>query len=148
MAVIYFSGSISGGRGDVDLYIHFVEALQRNGHRVLAGNVTAREIDHSGESGTPRSIFERDMKWLREAAAAGGLLVAEVSTPSHGVGYEIATARYLHEMPVICLYRRREGGRCSAMIAGDPGIHFLEYEATDLESAVSELLRKVGQIRE
>ena len=43
-------------------------------------------------------------------------LVAEVSTPSHGVGYEIAMALNLRK-PVLCLYR--QGARISKMITGN-----------------------------
>jgi hypothetical protein len=47
--------------------------------------------------------------------------------PSTGVGYEVATMRYHHRRPVICLYRREHTQRCSAMIAGDPGIELIDY---------------------
>jgi hypothetical protein len=54
--------------------------------------------------------------------------VAEVSTPSTGVGYEIATARYRDSIPVICLYRPAFTKRCSAMVAGDREIVLIQYD--------------------
>src|ERR1043165_1272201 len=98
---IYFSGSISGGRGDVTTYRRMIEALEKDGHRVLAGSVAAEHISDAGDPLSARDVFDRDLKWIEEA----DVLVAEVSTPSTGVGYEIAAARYRYGIPVICLYR-------------------------------------------
>jgi nucleoside 2-deoxyribosyltransferase len=121
---IYFGGAISGGRGDVAHYKAVVEALRAEGHRVLAGAVTAEEVTDGGEALDPCEIFDRDLGWLEEA----DVLVAEVSTPSTGVGYEIAAARYRYGTPVICLYRAAVTKRCSAMVAGDPEIVLIEYD--------------------
>ncbi len=124
---IYFSGSISGGREDVQTYRSIVSALEADGHRVLAGSVTASHITADGEPLGDRNIFDRDVAWIDEAAKAGGVLVAEVSRPSIGVGYEIAMARYRFNMAVICLYRPAFTRRCSGMVAGDEGIRMIEY---------------------
>ncbi len=48
----------------------------------------------------PGDVYERDTAWIRACDA----LVAEVSTPSHGVGYEVAYALSLGK-PVLCVYR-------------------------------------------
>ncbi len=52
------------------------------------------------------------MEWLISA----DVIIAEVTTPSLGVGYEIGRAAALHK-PILCLYR---GGDmpASSMIAG------------------------------
>jgi nucleoside 2-deoxyribosyltransferase len=135
LATIYFSGSITGGREDIALYGRMIDALEADGHRVLAGAVAAEQITDGGEALALGEIFSRDIRWLNES----DVVVAEVSTPSHGVGYEIAYARYVRRIPVIALYRRGRTKRCSAMISGDPGIRLLEYE--DVE-AVLESLRE------
>lgn len=135
MVPIYFSGSISGGRGDVELYCRLVDALDRAGFRVNAGNVTNREIGAAGEALDAKAIFERDLAWLEEVARDGGALVAEVTTPSLGVGYEIAAARYRFRIPVVALFRPAAGRRCSAMVSGDPGVTLIEYAESDLEAA-------------
>ena len=135
MANIYFSGSITGGREDVALYRRMIDALEADGHRVLAGAVGAEHIGAGGEALALAEIFARDIRWLDES----DVVVAEVSTPSHGVGYEIAYARYVRRIPVIALYRRGRTKRCSAMISGDPGVRMLEYDDVD---AVLESLRQ------
>ncbi len=120
---IYFAGAISGGRGDVARYREIVAALESDGYRVLAGAVAAEHVTASGEALDSCAIFDRDLDWI----AAADVLVAEVSMPSTGVGYEIATARYRYEIPVICLYRPAHTSRCTAMVAGDRGIELIEY---------------------
>lgn len=121
---IYFGGSISGGRGDLEQYKMIVAALEADGHRVLAGAVAAEHVTDGGEPLGGRAIFERDLAWIAQA----DVLVAEVSTPSTGVGYEIATARYKYAIPVICLYRPAFTKRCTAMVAGDAEIVLIEYD--------------------
>ena len=50
---------------------------------------------------TPRQVYERDMAWLAECEA----VVAEVTTPSLGVGYEIAEALHLRKPVSACTAR-------------------------------------------
>ena len=140
-STIYFSGAISGGRGDVATYRRIIEALERDGHRVIAGAVAAEHVGAGGEGLDARDIFERDMRWLDEA----DVLVAEVSTPSTGVGYEIAVARYVHDIPVICLYRPAFTTRCTAMVAGDSGIQLLEYTDDSLDDLLARLSRALRE---
>ena len=138
-ATIYFSGSISGGRQDVGLYLRIVDHLEAKGHRVLAGAVATESVSAAGEALGERAIFKRDMAWIAEAAAAGGVLVADVSVPSTGVGYEIAVARYRFDMPVIALYRPAHTSHCSAMIRGDAGIVTIDYDEEGLEDLFERL---------
>ncbi len=130
---IYFAGAISGGRDDMARYRDIVVALESEGHRVIAGAVAAENIGADGERLESAAIFERDMDWLADA----DILVAEVSKPSTGVGYEIATARQRHGIPVVCLYRPAYTERCSAMVRGDRGIDLIEYENAE------EMLRRL-----
>jgi 2'-deoxynucleoside 5'-phosphate N-hydrolase len=145
MKTIYFSGSISGGREDRTFYRRIVNALENAGHRVYAGAVTSESIDAAGEPLEPVQIFERDLRWIEEVAQAGGVLVAEVSRPSIGVGYEIAAARYRYNLPVICLYRPAFTSRCSGMIAGDRDIQLIEYTEEVFDGAVDHLIRLLSE---
>ena len=106
---------------------------------MLAGAVAAEHVGAGGESIEAPAIFDRDLGWIADA----DVLVAEVSVPSTGVGYEIATARYRHSIPVICLYRPAYTKRCSAMISGDRGIDLIEYtETTEMLSRLRSALAK------
>ena len=72
--------------------------------------------------------------------------VAEISVPSLGVGYEIAYATRIRQIPVIALYRRTFTQRCSAMIAGDPGVRLIQYEdASAILPELLESLRRLGR---
>jgi 2'-deoxynucleoside 5'-phosphate N-hydrolase len=123
---IYFAGAISGGRADVSHYRTIVQALEEAGHYVLAGAVASEEVSAHGENIDAGAIWTRDLSWIEEA----DVLVAEVSLPSTGVGYEVATARYRYGKPVVCLYRAGHTKRCSAMIAGDSGVELIGYQET------------------
>ena len=67
------------------------------------------------------------MKFLK----ACDLVVAEVTNPSLGVGYEIGRA-IENDKKVICLYRDIENKKISAMILGSKDILSFKYQ--DLES--------------
>jgi hypothetical protein len=136
---IYFSGSITGGRADVEHYRRIVDALRAEGFAVLAGSVAAAHVGSGGDALPPREVFARDLAWL----AAAQVLVAEVSMPSLGVGYEIATARYRYGIPVIALYRPAHTARCSSMISGDDGVTLLEYDENRFAEMLETLVNKL-----
>jgi 2'-deoxynucleoside 5'-phosphate N-hydrolase len=138
---IYFSGAISGGRADVALYRRLVQVLEDEGYRVLAGAVAAEDVGAGGETLHPPDICARDLGWLDEA----DLVVAEVSVPSLGVGYEIAYATRIRQIPVIALYRKEFTQRCSAMISGDPRVQLIEYQ--DASAMLPELLESLRHLR-
>ena len=66
------------------------------------------------------------MKWIE----ASQVVIAEVSTPSIGVGIEIAHAQ-AHHIPVICLYREGTVKRLSWMVAGNDGVQLIRYRGVD-----------------
>jgi len=101
---IYFSCSITGGRDEEKTYQKLVQTLEENGHIVPTAHLSTPQVVELEEVIDPVETFIRDMKWLREADA----IVAEVSTPSHGVGYEIATALNLNK-PVFCCFQHKNG---------------------------------------
>jgi nucleoside 2-deoxyribosyltransferase len=123
---IYFAGSIRGGRQDAALYRAIIALLAEYGE-VLTEHVGSEGLMPSGEENlSDEAVYERDMAWLAEADA----VIAEVSTPSHGVGYEIARAEALNK-PVLCLYRPGTGRRLSAMLAGNLALLLERYENVD-----------------
>jgi hypothetical protein len=109
---IYFSCSLTGGRDDQPIYAAIVEALRARGHTVPTAALARADIMDEEATIDPGVVYARDVAWVRGAEA----LIAEVSTPSHGVGYEIALALMLGK-PVLCLYRA--GVRVSKMITGN-----------------------------
>jgi 2'-deoxynucleoside 5'-phosphate N-hydrolase len=119
---IYFAGSISGGRGDQAIYSAIIELLKQHG-TVLTEHFGNPLLTSAGENLADRDIHDRDLQWLRTA----DVLVAEVTTPSLGVGYEIGRAVEWRKR-VICLYRPSPERRLSGMIAGCAGITVHAYD--------------------
>ena len=120
---IYFACSISGGRKDEIAYQYMVQVLIEMGIDVPTAHIAETGIEEVDAREESRDIYERDVNWIRES----DLLVAEVSTPSHGVGYEIGYALDL-DKPVLCLYQK--GVVVSKMITGNPHplLTMMEYQ--------------------
>jgi hypothetical protein len=109
---IYFCGAILGGRQNAGIYAVIVDHLEAAGHDVLTKHVARPDVLASESGVTARQVYERDMAWLAECEA----VVAEVTTPSLGVGYELATALRLGK-PTLCLFR--QGAAVTKMITGN-----------------------------
>jgi 2'-deoxynucleoside 5'-phosphate N-hydrolase len=123
---IYFAGSIRGGRRDAPVYQSIIACLSLFGE-VLTEHVGDVSLSEKGDDGpNDRSIYDRDMAWLKEC----DILVADVSVPSLGVGYELGQAVAMKK-PVLCLYRIESDRSLSAMIAGCPGIQTAVYASID-----------------
>ena len=124
---IYFSGSIRGGREDVNIYRQIIHYLQ-SFSEVLTEHIGNSSLHSLGESQiNDQKIHDRDIELLLES----DMVIAEVTNPSLGVGYEIAKALE-YKKKVICIYRKKENKKISAMILGSPNIISLEYQ--DIES--------------
>jgi nucleoside 2-deoxyribosyltransferase len=119
--MIYFAGSIRGGRDDASIYAQLIEKLGKFG-RVLTEHIGQPNLTDSGEEASPRAIHDRDLDWVR----ASDVVVAEVTTPSLGVGYEIGCATQWQK-PVLCLFRSGTPRGLSAMISGCPDVTVREY---------------------
>lgn len=118
---IYFCGSIRGGRQDAALYHDMIVFLKQYGD-VLTEHVGDLSLTEQGNDGTAAGIWQRDTSWLKQS----DIVIAECSTPSLGVGYELAFAEAIGK-PVHVFYGK-DDGRLSAMLAGDPhfGIHIYQ----------------------
>lgn len=129
---IYFAGSIRAGREDVGLYRKIIDHLKQYGE-VLTEHVGDYSLSVEGQNQLPdKFIHDRDVEWLMRSS----VVVAEVTVPSMGVGYEIATA-VKEKIPVIGLFRSNEGKQLSAMIRGCDGVYMIDY--SDLETALPKL---------
>lgn len=118
---IYFACSVRGGRDDKDTYEQIVRFLRKN-HQVLTEFNVDKDLTPFGTQGATNATWERDMKMLNQAE----VMIAEVTTPSLGVGYEIAKAEEMN-MPILALYRPDPAKSLSAMIDGSPRISVGEY---------------------
>ena len=129
---IYFAGSIRGGRDDTDRYYEIINHLKKYGE-VLTEHVGSDSLTHKGENTlNDNQIHDRDMNWL----LSSDIIIAEVTNPSLGVGYEIGRAIECKKK-VVCLFYTKSDNRLSAMIAGSKDIVLFEYSS--LNEAISYL---------
>ena len=136
---IYFAGSIRGGRGDAAVYAQLIDHLRAYGN-VLTEHVGSPALTVLDDEGLPDdALHEQDIAWL----LGSDILVAEVSTPSLGVGYEIGRA-VEREINVLCLYRARDGRRLSAMIGGCPDVTTVTYRnVEEAKATIDQFFRNV-----
>ena len=123
---LYFACSLTGGRQDEWAYGVIVTHLERAGHEIPTAHLADPDVMELEKVSAAAEIYERDTQWIRGCNA----LIAEVSTPSHGVGYEIAYALGLSK-PVLCCYQ--EGVTVSKMILGNDsrGLTIKSYRNED-----------------
>jgi nucleoside 2-deoxyribosyltransferase len=137
---IYFACSITGGRNYEKVYQSIINALQEDGHLVPTAHLADSEVMVLEAVVSPGDVYERDISWIRACDA----LLAEISTPSHGVGYEVAFALSLGK-PVLCIFH--EGKPISKMLTGnaDPHIRVKPYQNTG--EAISIIRSFLGNIQ-
>ncbi|MEM0119471.1 MAG: nucleoside 2-deoxyribosyltransferase [Thermofilaceae archaeon] len=131
---IYLAAPMKGVRAALDTVRAIYAALREIGCEVLTPHVVDEVLDV--ERGlTPEEVYERDVKLLEEADA----LVAEVSYPSLGVGFEIAYA-LLKGKRVIALCLESRLAETSALIRGirSPNFKFVNYSG--IEDAIGKLI--------
>lgn len=127
---IYFSCSITGGRQDEGIYAALVARMIDKGHDVPTAHLSSPDAMDSEARMGACETYERDVAWVRSC----DVIVAEVSTPSHGVGYEIALGCELGK-PVLCLYQ--EGKRVSKMLTGNTHAGFQHASYRDEKEALA-----------
>ncbi len=125
---IYYAAAIRGVN-EIDnsgLNKRIIESLQKNGHEVLTEHISDELIRIVGELNlTDIQIHDRDMKWVADA----DVIIAEVSNPSLGVGYEIGRALEMGKR-ILCLYGTQTR-RLSAMIRGSEKITVTDYKTSE-----------------
>lgn len=139
---IYFAGSIRGGRQDRQKYLELIEFLSTHAE-VLTEHIGSKSLGDNGETELgDDSICQRDLEWLSSAEA----VVAEVTTPSLGVGYEIGMAEKLAK-PVLCLFDESQTEfRLSAMLSGNANLTVCRYQAIgEAKRQISEFLSSLPQ---
>ena len=120
---IYFCGSIRGGRDLAETYAKMIEILGSFGKVLTEHLGSNEEIETKDRILSDKEIHDRDLQWIVESE----LLVAEVTVPSLGVGYEIGRAIEMGK-PVLCLYRSGSEFTVSAMIAGSDDVEMKYYQ--------------------
>ena len=137
---IYFAASIRGGRKDRNKYNELIRFLSSK-VEVLTEHVGDSSLKQTGEQDfSDKEIYQRDLEWLESADA----VIAEVTNPSLGVGYELGIAEKLGK-PVLCLFDDSDHNRTlSAMISGNHKITTFRY--TTLDQAKEEIVSFIDSV--
>ncbi len=135
---IYFACSITGGRELEADYQKIVAALTADGHEIPTSHLAQSDVMENERELAPQDVYERDVNWVKNC----DVLIAEVSVPSHGVGYEIGFALCM-EKPVLCLHQK--GRSVSKMITGNktPALTVQAYE--NVQEAISQARLFLGK---
>jgi hypothetical protein len=134
---VYFAGSIRGGEPDREWFQQLITYLKQ-----YAQVMTEHSFDFSYTEEIQKDdvwIYTTDMGWLRESNA----LIAEVTAPSLGVGYEIAKAEEW-DIPILLLYRDSPNHAPSAMLNGNKNLPMITYnEKKEALEAIDRFIKKI-----
>jgi hypothetical protein len=137
--IIYCAGPIKGNTTYQDNYSEIVRIVESMGHSALSEKSSKFS---STILLSDKQIYTRDIKWIDGSK----IMIAEVSGPSIGVGFEISYALFIKKMPVLAVYHN-EAGQISSMITGctNPLLEIKKYSnVDDLTSIVKKFIANSG----
>ncbi len=133
--IIYCAGPIKGDTTFQDGYKEIIKIVETLGHTALSE--FGSQV-HSAFPLTESQIYTRDIKWMDNS----NIMIAEISGPSLGVGFEIAYALFVRKIPVLALYNS-QAKNVSAMIreCNKENITVNKYtDRDDLEKAIKNFI--------
>lgn len=133
MPKVYFACSIRGG-GDTSQYLTILETIKSSGGDILSEIFVHDAINYGGSPLPEQEIYQRDIHMIQDC----DMVIAEVSNPSLGVGYELAYAEKLGK-PILCLFDTSSDSKLSAMVSGN------HYNSIALYSNADEVREKIAR---
>lgn len=135
---IYFACSIRGGRDDAETYAALAAHIKTS-NTLLTEIFADGKLTPQGMDKASTDIWATDIAWVKDSDA----IIAEVTNPSLGVGYEIAKAEEWGK-PVLALFRDDGSRKLSAMIDGSPNTETAYYRTvTEALSAIDEFIEEL-----
>lgn len=137
--IIYCAGPIKGNTTYQENYSEIVRIVESMGHTALSEKSSKFS---STMLLSDKQIYTRDIKWIDGSK----ILIAEVSGPSLGVGFEISYALFTKKMPVLAVYHD-QAVRISSMITGctNPLLQVMKYSNVDqLTSLIKDFIVNNG----
>ena len=138
--IIYCAGPIRGDVSYQKFYTEVINHIEDEGHSALA--------EFNGKFSvsiplTDRQIYKRDLKWIDGSK----LMIAEISGPSLGVGFEIAYAIFQRKIPVLALVNAGVE-KISAMLSGcdSPLLTISEYNSVDdMKKIITDFINSINK---
>lgn len=134
---IYFTGAITRITPEInELYSKIIAILERSGHTVMARHMQNKDgLAIKNQTDKEAALVQSKMsKWRKQAS----LVVAEVSTPSFGVGQEIAET-LADNRQVLALYLKGKKPNI-LMHQGRDLLYMVEYSAENLKAQLNEYI--------
>jgi 2'-deoxynucleoside 5'-phosphate N-hydrolase len=135
--IIYCAGPIRGNDTYIESLKKIIEYIEGLGNTVLSG-FSAKFS--STIPLTDKQIYKRDLKWIDGSK----FMIAEISGPSLGVGFEISYAVFQRKLPVLAIYNS-DVQQISAMILGcdSPLLTIQKYrDEEDMKKIIKAYLTK------
>ena len=123
---IYFSFVLDGNR---DTARFIVETLQSFGHEVLTKHLVEQDALKKENMLSRFWRYSRNIKLLKECDC----IVAEISQPSFGVGYEIGYALSKLDKRVYMFYDKKLEGEVSIMATGNSEPNAMKFQYANKE---------------
>jgi len=136
--IIYCAGPIRGNDTYKNSFKKIIEHVEGLGNTVLS------EFSDKFSSTIPltdKQTYKRDLKWIDGSKC----MIAEISGPSLGVGFELSYAILQRKLPVLALHNS-EVQQISAMILGcdSPLITIKKYrDDEDMKNIIKTYLSKI-----
>lgn len=116
-------------------YKQIIALLKKSGHDVVSEHVASSKLEEAEAKRTDEEIFLSDIGFIDECDC----LVADITVPSIGVGYEICYAVSKGKR-VVCVYK--EEASVSAMVLGNRRVTTVPYATMEgLEKGLALYLR-------
>jgi len=132
---IYLAGPIRGDSSRKDVMKLMLSILNEEGYEVLTEHVGRENTKELEKENTDREIYDRDIRLLEKS----DLLIAEVTGPSFGTGFEVA---YAAENGKETHLFYEKGKEVSAMVRGNshPNVYLHPYSGKeDIESSLKRI---------
>jgi len=140
---IYLAGSIAGGR-EFEKSIKLIsDILEKMGHVIVTKDNVVNNNDKTKSKkllSVRKYIVERDLNWLKNS----DLFIAEVSTYSHGVGYEHRCAEELKKPILLLRHSSLIKETYSAFLDGHSydKLSFSFYDSNNIKKILERFIKK------
>ncbi len=134
MIKVYFACAVRAG-GDTSSYLTIIKAIKAVGADLLSEVFVHDAINYTGSPLPENEIYIRDIEMITQA----DIIIAEVTNPSLGVGYELAYAEKLRK-PILCLFNETSDKKLSAMVDGNPYNRVVRYSRQTVSEIITDFL--------
>lgn len=117
-----------------------VDLIKQNGHKISL-ELPWFEKTNGRRREDSKDFFEKDL----ESIDSSDVMIADITLPSSGVGYQIAYA-VSQKKPVLCIYHKAMTKGISKLIRSISSdmVELVAYEETDLEKIILTYLDRVN----